>query len=456
MFDWLTVKQFEDGGGYGKPFGDAVDWGAVASGSKHLLQRLEDPDIDGAGVRPISHEEGDLHVDGVARTGVDISAKSEEWRRCYYMTLLGAARAAEHLEGWVGDRTRMLTFPKESVIGPSNPNPVPLSGQSKKLPEPPKEEDVVAFDSPDTLYMKLLTTHGFTSKQRLEAAISYASWLEHKGALSRAEEIYDWGLDIALGSLPHGINKVADIRTGIIYNDAEHVSSNVLLASSSLASFHARNGNLSDALPIYISVLRARRKLPEPAESPSIFTQPAPAQPSAFRLLVNMYSNQKMPPAPPSGDETPIRAGAELCNEAGVLSNIGEILFASSVQDRLNGLNWTREATDLAESVLNTSAIEDKETREKCIECLRSTMDNLTLMVDTILKDVKADNVKRESSPWFWQKKDVQTEARWEGEADAVSRKKRAITAQLDELESKHMVKPSIMSYLLGPQDEIT
>ena len=454
VFTWLTVKQFEEGGGKGTPYGTVVDWGAVASASKELLRRLEDAGFEGAGLRPISHEEGELHIDGVARIGIDISAKSEEWRRCYYKTLLGAAKAAENLEGWVADRKRMLTFPKDSVIGPTNPNPKALSGQSRNLPEPPKEEDTVGFESPDTYYMKILTTYGFTSKQRLEAALSYADWLEYKGALAKAEEIYDWGLDIALGSLPHGVNRVLDIKTGIIYKDAEHVSSNILLASSSLASYHARHGNLSAALPIYLSVLRARRKLPSAID---LLDGPAASrakQPSIFQLLKALFTDPAMPPAPPTGDEVPTRAGAELCDEAGIISNIGEILFASSTKDRPSGLSWTREAADLAEAVLDTPAVEDKEAREKCTDCLRNAMENWTTMVERVLKDEKADGEERAASVWFWRRKNVEREATWEGEADAVAARTRDVTARLGELERKFQVTPSILAFLAKPGGE--
>ena len=91
--------------------------------NENLLARLEDPNIDGAGIR--EQAEGGIYVQGVGKTGFDITAKSEPWRRGYYQCLMGCARAAEHLDGLVWDRSRQTIFFAGNVVGPSNPPPPP-------------------------------------------------------------------------------------------------------------------------------------------------------------------------------------------------------------------------------------------------------------------------------------------------------------------------------------------
>ena len=142
-----------------------------------MLQRLEDPSIEGAGLT--QQIEGGIYIPGAGEAGYDISAKTEPWRRGYYETLMGCAKAAEHLEGKVLDTTRGKIFSPRCMIGPSNPEPVPLPPWG---PGPPLEENCVpAFESPQTFYSKILTTKGFTSKQQVQAAIAYGEWLDFGG-----------------------------------------------------------------------------------------------------------------------------------------------------------------------------------------------------------------------------------------------------------------------------------
>jgi hypothetical protein len=116
------------------------------------LKRLET--VDGEGVE--EQGEGGILVAGVGKTGFDISNKPEPWRRGYHECLMGAARAAEHLDSWVRDKTRNVAFPANTVIGPSNPNarPIPPGAISA-----PREEDCEpAFDAPEVYYMRIITT----------------------------------------------------------------------------------------------------------------------------------------------------------------------------------------------------------------------------------------------------------------------------------------------------------
>ncbi|KAF4628212.1 hypothetical protein G7Y89_g9943 [Cudoniella acicularis] len=163
-----------------------VDWALTGSMYKLILERLEDPNIDGAGL--IEQGDGGILVEGIGKTGYDITNKSEPWRRGYYEALMGAARAAERLDDMVLDTTRGIVFPKNVVIGPSNPNPKPRRVGSASAP---KEEDCKTrfYDAPETFYMRILTTSGFNEKQRVDAALAYGAWLDFKGIPDTALEI---------------------------------------------------------------------------------------------------------------------------------------------------------------------------------------------------------------------------------------------------------------------------
>lgn len=419
---------------------------------RRLIKRLEDPGIDGAGLHPILHEEGDIYVEGVGRTGLDISSKSEPWRRTYFECIMGAARAAESLDGWVCDTTRGIAFPQEVVIGPSNPHPRPVPMGAKSAPL--EENCVQASEKPEAYYMKILTTHGFSSGQRLAAALAHGDWLEFKGLPSSAEEMYDWALDIAMGALPEGINSVVDNKTGVISANAEYMSSNILEATTALATHHARNRNLASALPIFLSVLRARRQL---SLSPAITSPQVEAPPAdnsmgfaTMRWLGKViFASPQYPPEPPSGDEIPLRTPASICEEAGLMAHIGEIFFASSSESstsqkstpQASGLSWTRDAVELAETTLASipSGNEEKEARKKCTDCLEMGTTNWKMMVDHMLKYEKTRKPKlpgamRETGSWFWGRSTSKAEvsedvSRWEREAAIVDSKMRAMRA---------------------------
>lgn len=443
---------------YPDPNGSGLtDWASTGQAYGLLLERLEDPSKDGKDLRPILQDEGDIYVAGVGKAGVDISYKSEPWRRGYYECLMGCARAAENRDGWVRDTTRNIAFPPEVVIGPSNPRPKPVPFGAKSAPL--EENCVPAFEPAETFYMRMLTTHGFSTRQRLDAALAYADWLDFKGLSSTAEDMYDWGLHIAMGALPEGVNNVVDIRTGVINSKATYITSNVLLATTSLAYHHARNNNLAAALPIFLSVLRARRQLPistsPPESKPTTNSESASAASMSF--MKSLLVTPPYPPPPPTGDEVSSRTPAALCEEAGVMSHIGEILFASSsassatkspsnpsvgapipstgtadqLKNQQSGLSWTREAVDLAEETFISADARDEEAREKCSECLAVGMDNWLAMVSKLLNDERqaaaaAGSARKPTGNWFWGNSDVaEEEGRWEREA-------RVVDARLD------------------------
>lgn len=445
-----------------------VDRAATGSAYRDVMRRLEDPLIDGADLLPILQDEGDIHVAGNGLSGFDIISKSEPWRRGYFSCIMGAARGAEALDGWVRDTTRKLTFPPEVVIGPSNPRPKPVPFGSAHAP---KEEDCLpAFEAPERYYMKVLLTRGFSTGQRLEAALAYADWLDFKGLSSSAEEMYSWGFDIATGALPVGVNNAVDMETGVINAHAEYISTNLLTATTALATHHARNNNLTTALPIFLSVLRARRQLP----LSSLLTSPTPSPPSpednsfgfaSVRALArSLLTTPPFPPPPPSGDEPASRTHVSICEEAGLMAYIGEVLFASSSSatksqqgtPQASGLSWTRDAVELAETTLASISERkggEKEARAKCSQCLETGMENWRVMVKQMMKEEKE---RKQSGPgkvllatkkgsWFWGGAEEQDQAkadegRWERELEMVEKKLRKVREMVMQEEEKAQI----------------
>ena len=460
-----------------------VDWAKTGQSYRQLLERLEDTESDGKGIQPLLGADGDIYMVGVGKTGFDISSKSEPWRRGYCECLMGAARAAEHLDSWVRDKTRNLAFPPEVVIGPSNPYPKPVPYGAK--PAPLEENCEPAFECPEHYYMKVLTSHGFSTRQRLNAALAYADWLEFKGLPSSAEDMYDWALDIAMGALPLDVNNVVDTKTGVINEQATYITPNILLATTALARHHAQNQNLSTALPIFLSVLRAQRNLASSLSNSdtSVSQDPLDREASVLSLLASFARSLLIvppyPDPPPSGDIPTTRNPTTTCEEAATMAHIGEILFASSnvpssiishhtslstfasnaTFAQSSGLAWTRESVALAERTLHSLSstrgsspsssrpstipplslrrqklIPDSTTaRQRCTECLLSSMQNWKLMVAHLQEQeaTKQGTLQRGGGRkwgWFWTGGSPEVEeGRWEREAEMVKVKSREV-----------------------------
>lgn len=430
-----------------------VDWARVGSEMTDVLHVLEDPKKkEGKDTQATLQDDGQIYVEGVGKAGLDISLKSEPWRRGYYDVLFHLARAAENLDGWVRDTTRNIAFPPEVVTGPSNPNPknVPYGAA-----HPPLEDNCVpAWDAPEVYYMKLLTTQGFSTRQRLDAAIAWADWLDFKGLKESAEATYDWALDIAMAALPMGANNAVDIMTGIISADATFVSQNLLHTCTALGTHHARNNDLAQGLPILLSVLRARRTLSATTTQPTAALEADDAsvkvpftisnstsaekdstQESAwswFDSLKTLIMAPEYPPAAPDYDLPPIANTPDaLCAEATLTAHIGEVLFAGAssfsqvppsssssasgavkktpsnnqiakdLETKASALAWTREAVDLAQlALIEISTIDAKrrrkpspseaETRRRCQECLEMALRNWETMLERIVREQSA------------------------------------------------------------------
>ena len=471
-WDWYWKYQFSKAAADQIPNenGKVVSWQRIATAYLALISILEDPAQGGKDVRPVlGTEKAESYVEGISAGGMDLSDQSEPWIRGYHSCLMGAAKALEHVDGWVVDTTRNTVFPPEVVIGPSNPNPKPVPFGAKDAPL--EENCKLAFSAPEPLYIKILTSHGFTSGQRLEAAVAYADWLDFKGLSSTAEEMYDWALDIAMGALPVGVNNVVDMKTGIINSKATYISSNILIATTALAQHHARNNNPTAALPIFLSIVRARRHLllPDPPKQ-----EPVQESLSSYILSTakSWFFEAPYPPPPPTGDEVPSRTPAAICEEAAIMSHIGEVLFASSsvkgrkepayapvraeqtpttpssgqMKNFQSGLSWTRDAVDLAEETLTSTGVgeEDQEARYKCRQCLAAGMENWSIMVNQMLDNERAAKLipaKKKtalSTSLLWGDPDERNDNqnRWEGEArtvDARSRRiQRLLLAEMD------------------------
>ncbi|KAH1689227.1 hypothetical protein KXX25_003264 [Aspergillus fumigatus] len=358
-----------------------TNWPMVAGYLRELLERLENLEGEGKGIK--EQEEGGIYVECVGRTGFDITAKSEPWRRGYHQALMGAAKAAENLEGWLTDRKQRISAPAEYVVGPSNPRPKPMPAGQKKVPR--EEDSEPASPSPEVFYMKILTTKGFDTRQKLDAALAYADWLDYKGLPETARDMYAWAMDIAAAGSSVDASKVVDTKTGVLKNDTQALpSENILRVSTALAVHHARQGNLPTALSIFTSVLKARRSLPPPPPDAKPFVLPSIPK-STRDPFVSLYN---------------------------------------SIKTMETGLAWTRDAVDLAEStILELGGFEDHNPQHRCAECLRVGLENWKTMVSQLVAQAEREereSIEKAKHSWFGGEKQMEAKAlerkRWEAE----------------------------------------
>ncbi|KAI1140784.1 hypothetical protein F5Y05DRAFT_374918 [Hypoxylon sp. FL0543] len=427
-----------------------IDWVLVGNYAKNVLERLEDEKVEGAGLQPNKTEGAEL-------SGYDITAKSEPWRRGYYEALMLCAKAAEHLDDQVVDKKRRFVFPRDQVLGPSNPNPKPISHGS---PSAPHEKDCErAYESPETFYNKILATKGFTPKQKMDAALEYASWLDFKGLSDASEQVYESALALATESSspvpPY------DPQSFVLHDATRQPSSNLLTALTALATHKARSGDVATALPILLSILRARRSLPSPKPTQTTYTESEEAHSSSPWTLQNIVGISKRlilppayPPPPDDGNSPPVRDAKELCEEAGLDLYIGEIIYTSSPSgsrsSREDGLAWTREAVDLAEEQLhklNTRGNADEAStaaaKKTCRECLSSGLENWRTMVARLAREERERGAKepaKASGGWLvglWgDGKTETTGGRWAAEEKVLEERTRRVLEVLEESEA--------------------
>ncbi|KAI1343580.1 hypothetical protein F5Y15DRAFT_370478 [Xylariaceae sp. FL0016] len=418
-----------------------TDWVIVGNYAKNVLERLEDKSIDGQDLEDLV--EGGMWIDGVGESGFDITKKSEPWRRGYYEALMLCAKAAEHLDNQVVDTTRHLVFPADQVHGPSNPDPQPIYHGS---PSAPHEKDCErAYETPETFYLKVMLTRGFSAKQQMDAALAYATWLDVKGMPEASEKILEWALMIAEPFQPS-----FDSQSYILKDNVKPPSANALTVLTALAAHKARNGDVSGALPILISILRARRALPSSTSQVTSY-EPKETHESPWTVsnIVGVVKRLAAPPAypppPPDGQSPPVRDSKELCEEAGLNLYIGEIIYASATAgktgSREDGLAWTREAVDLAEEQLHSlgATTTDVEAKKTCRECLGSGLDNWAKMVARLAREEeeKQNAGPAKGSSWLglWGEGKQDISGRWAAEENVVKERMRRAQEILEELE---------------------
>jgi hypothetical protein len=435
-------------------WGGPPDWVTIIQNCDALLKRLEDPEIDGKDVKELMDEP--LSVADMGRVGKDITGKSENWRRGYYETMMIYAAAAEHLEGWVRDKTRNLYFPPELVIGDSNPNPKPIPPGYKSHPKEEECED--AWDGAENVYLRILTTRGFTAKQKMDAALACGLYLDYKQLPEAAERMYEWGLSLALELVPES-SQAFDPGTFVLKDRSQSPPANLLTTLTAIATHKARIGDRSAALPIFLSLLRARRSL-SPTEPPKPRTAPPPSL-SISDKISNFFAEKPYPPPPLDGTSPPWRSPQEICEEAALELYIGEILYSlqgsttgygSSTSSREEGLSWTRDAVDIAEEQLRKLGIvsEDAEAKKTCKECLGTGLDNWAKMVARLARDEEeakksAASLKQQqqqvSSVFgaFWSKGSGEQQPagvdRWAAENRVVDERRRRTRELLEDLQ---------------------
>ncbi|CCC07686.1 hypothetical protein SMACR_01253 [Sordaria macrospora] len=427
-----------------------TDWVHVTNWIKSVVDRLEDPGIDGKGLK-------DAPSDRPKGTR-DISTMSENWRRGYYEAMMLYAKAAENVENWVTDKTQNLTVPNDYVIGPSNPNPRPFPNENYR---PPQEDDCVpTFESPNEIYMRILSTEGLTNRQRIEAGLAYATWLEFKQITGPANIILENAVDLAASeqaSLTGG-QAPLDTKTYTLVNDTagaghHHPSSNLLQSLTALATFRARNGDVSSALPMLVSILQARKTLPstDPRRIPSL---PQKRQTWAGAALA-LLKEPPYPDPPEDGTLPPLRDAKERCEEAALSLHIGEIMYTAksntsgAAHHREEGLGWTREAVDIAEEQLRglSNKSSAMSARLTCRECLAAGLENWTMMVSRLAREEKARKEELEKNPdllnpkktswWsFWGQGEHKQEDlnRWAAEEKVIAERQRRAADLLEEL----------------------
>ncbi|KXX76387.1 hypothetical protein MMYC01_207297 [Madurella mycetomatis] len=432
--EWGYATRFYFRGGhtarYEPPPGRITDWLQVGWWIERTIKKLEDPNIDGQGVK-------DAPPDSPPGTK-DVTAKSENWRRGYYEAMMFYAKAAEYMDGWVLDKSRNIVFPPGVMIGPSNPYPKPLPPGYKGAP---KEEDCeLRFESPDAIYLRILSTVGFTNRQRIDAGLAYASWLDYKGVSGPASIIYEDAVHLAASERPDLPSEPLDKKAWTLNDSAGPPSENLLNALTAYATFRARQGDASAALPILVSILKARRSLLPPPEAQSLTsTLKSQGQRGTFSFLASIFTPPPYPAPPADGTSPPVRDAKELCQEAALNLHIGEIMPSTSLR------------SSSTNSPLPGGAREHSEARATCRECLSTGLGNWATMVARLAREEeeKAAAAKRaleerggKGKGWFgslWDEgvakaEDTSLPNRWAAEAKVIEERQRRVRDVLEDL----------------------
>jgi len=217
----------------------------------------------------------------------------------------------------------------------------------------------------------------------------------------------------------------------------EFVSENLLKATTAIAVHHAQKGDVKAALPIFLSVLKARKELPaEPMYEAQRREQDQAAQRKASgsnSYLDSMWLGIRdwvidapYPPRPSDGDARPYHTLKEACEEVGLMTYIGEILYATSSKEK--GLSWTRDAVDAAEAVMWVMDEEKKDNgKERCRECLSTGLDNWKKMAKSMAIAAEKNELDIVKNPGWLKgsrEKAAQETRRWQEEEAQIELRK--------------------------------
>jgi hypothetical protein len=422
-----------------------VHWLFVLRSWEKAVSRLENPKHDGGGLtlRGTVHLEDVEEKDNVIRAVgdnsmpfFDISAKPEPWRRGYFAALMALATAAENLEAFDLDSRRNILLPHEEPLETMDHKNSMLS--SLKLSSGiTKNARIAASPPPESFYEKLLSTEGLEDRQRIEAALAYAEYLDFKGRSDEADGRIRWALTAAARGLGQNGSTSVDLETGIIMPQAPLVSKNLVNAATALAVHLAQTHKPDQALPIALSVLRAYRHAPPIELSPPSITrlerkEDSPTDIQGFINFLKKINTQlsppPFPPMPPTGNDPltnpttlampdPLMKQLSIleteprdevpasCDEAMVMAYVGEILFASSPSRHDAAMRMTKEAMEAAHDVSVNIAVPMEE-RAKCVQCVDVTMANLRAMIEKVKSaetetSQKQDNRRHSGISWF-------------------------------------------------------
>lgn len=272
----------------------------------------------------------------------------------------------------------------------------------------------------------------------MDAALAYASFMDFKKIPDAAESMYKWALSLAAEDLP-GPPPAYDPETLTLNEKAGKPPANLLTALTAFATHKASSGDVSAALPIFISVLKARRGLSDSAPRAG----PSPPRPSLLQSILSFVQPPPYPEAPSDGTSPPWRSPQELCEEAGLGLYIGEILFAK--HNKEEGIAWTREAVDGAEEqlreVFNVRGADSA--RKTCKECLSTGLYNWSTMAATLAQEEakrKEEGKGKEGGSrfglWSTTPKVEETGGRWVAEEGVAKERIRRTRGLLEEIQA--------------------
>jgi hypothetical protein len=407
------------------------EWAFVERAWCALLARLEDREGDGRRLRVAGRREigdlGKLVSEFDLETCFDISDMSEPWRRGYVEAMMGAAKTAAALEGFVYDSRSGIVLPAKYVITAMNPKPPRLPPWINA--KQPLQENCTRVVAPAGLfYEKILGTVGLEVRQGVDARIEYAELLRRKGRVDDAERLIREALAMAVEAAGGEGKRIVDLKTGVIRKTAPFVTQNILDATTALG-VNAAARDPREALPIFLSVLRAYR--PGPSSSLTASSAPSeqqdapPAAQSTRELLGDMHTQvitdlqyritslftlAEFPPPPPSGNEAlrPAAPGADAlrqrdCAEAAAATYAAEVLFATTTAaaaeptasvrakskasaERGAALGWTRKAVEDAHARAADARVPAAE-RKRCLDCAFAALLNWEAMVERLRRD---------------------------------------------------------------------